>query len=273
MQNVVDALTHPHPCRCDCFATLTLEERARGIEALFRVDDILRGWGYQPIYDLAADGLYRRAQRENDANYRGIPMRDDACVYRRLVGFAVHELIHGLEGDPTQANYGIAWGAPYCVPIDLPEGQEADYLHRFNVGEARAFTGLAPVARTLFGIDYAVYSARDVGTYGFVGGNAIVEAPRGFRPVLHWDSNHHPREYRQLARALEDAERSGFDDARLADYAARLAPVEARGRAARKTKYPAAAELARITPKLPGRNDPCICGSGAKFKKCHGANA
>jgi len=27
----------------------------------------------------------------------------------------------------------------------------------------------------------------------------------------------------------------------------------------------------RETPKL-GRNDPCFCGSGRKFKKCHGAN-
>lgn len=26
----------------------------------------------------------------------------------------------------------------------------------------------------------------------------------------------------------------------------------------------------RETPKL-GRNDPCHCGSGRKFKKCHGA--
>jgi preprotein translocase subunit SecA len=26
----------------------------------------------------------------------------------------------------------------------------------------------------------------------------------------------------------------------------------------------------RATPKL-GRNDPCYCGSGKKFKKCHGA--
>jgi uncharacterized protein YecA (UPF0149 family) len=26
----------------------------------------------------------------------------------------------------------------------------------------------------------------------------------------------------------------------------------------------------RETPKL-GRNDPCHCGSGLKFKKCHGA--
>ena len=26
-----------------------------------------------------------------------------------------------------------------------------------------------------------------------------------------------------------------------------------------------------IAPELPGRNDPCHCGSGKKFKKCHGA--
>lgn len=28
----------------------------------------------------------------------------------------------------------------------------------------------------------------------------------------------------------------------------------------------------RDTPKL-GRNDPCFCGSGKKYKKCHGAAA
>jgi hypothetical protein len=26
-----------------------------------------------------------------------------------------------------------------------------------------------------------------------------------------------------------------------------------------------------VAAKLPGRNDPCHCGSGTKFKKCHGA--
>jgi uncharacterized protein len=26
------------------------------------------------------------------------------------------------------------------------------------------------------------------------------------------------------------------------------------------------------SPSLPGRNDPCPCGSGRKFKKCCGAN-
>ena len=33
------------------------------------------------------------------------------------------------------------------------------------------------------------------------------------------------------------------------------------------------AELVRIVPKLPGRNDPCLCGSTRKYKKCCGAHA
>ena len=188
MLTVVDALSSPYPCGCDCFHTLTLEERIQGITALYRFDDALRGWGYQPIYELAADVLYRKAQAAADPGYRGITMRDDACVYRRLVGYAVHELIHALEGDPSKANYGIPWGAPYNVPVDLPEGEEAAFIHPHNVGEARAFVGLRPVAVALFGIDWGVYTARDVGTYGFPGGNAIVPAPRGFRQVPHWDA-------------------------------------------------------------------------------------
>jgi len=76
--------------------------RIEGVTALYRFDDALRGWGYQPTYELAADVLYRRAQAEADPKYRGIAMRDDACVYRRLVGFAVHELIRALEGDPQE---------------------------------------------------------------------------------------------------------------------------------------------------------------------------
>jgi SEC-C motif len=267
-QTVVDALRRPYPCGCDCFRTLTLAERVQGVEALYRFDDALRGWGYQPIYELAADRLYRQAQREADPSYRGIAMRDDACVYRRLVGFAVHELIHALEGDVTKANYGIPWGAPYSVPVDVPDGDEAAFLHPINVGEARAFVGVGPVARALFGVDWSVYTARDVGTYGFPGGNAIVEAPRGFRPVPHWDHIHHPREYDARARALEDAERGYFTDEKLCDYAARFADAEARGRKLRKAKYPPAAELARTPPRWPGRNDPCLCGSGEKFKKC-----
>jgi hypothetical protein len=268
MLTVVDALSSPYPCGCDCFHTLTVDERIQGVHALFRFDDALRGWGYQPVYELAADVLYRKAQAEADPSYRGISMRDDACVYRRLVGFAVHELIHALEGDPTQANYGIPWGAPYNVPIELPEGEEAAFLHRYNVGEARAFVGLGPVAAALFGVDWGVYTARAVGTYGFAGGNAIVPAPRGFRQVPHFDPKHHAREYLARARALEESERGYFTDEKLRDYATRFAAAEALGRARRKGAYPPADKLARIPPRLPGRNDACICGSGEKFKKC-----
>jgi len=265
---VVDALSSPYPCGCDCFHTLTVEERVQGIEALFRFDDALHGWGYQPIYELAADVLYRRAQAEADPKYRGITMRDDACVYRRFVGYAVHELIHALEGDPTKANYGIPWGAPYNVPAELPDGEEAAFLHTFNVGEARAYVGVRPVAVALFGVDWGVYTARDVGTYGFPGGNAIVPAPRGFRQVPHFDRKHHPREYYARARALEDGERGYFTDDKLRDYAARFGAAEAAGRQKRKSPFPSPDKLARIAPRLPGRNDLCLCGSGEKFKKC-----
>jgi len=34
--------------------------------------------------------------------------------------------------------------------------------------------------------------------------------------------------------------------------------------------HSAAAPYCRELPK-PGRNDPCFCGSGRKYKKCHGA--
>jgi hypothetical protein len=265
---IVDALSSPYPCGCDCFHTLTVDERVQGVRALYRFDDALRGWGYQPVYELAGDVLYRKAQAAADPSYRGITMRDDACVYRRMVGYAVHELIHALEGDPTKANYGIPWGAPYSVPVDLPEGEEAAFMHPHNVGEARAFVGLGAVAMALFGVDWGVYTARDVGTYGFAGGNAIVPAPRGFRQMPHWDCVHHPREYYARARALEEAERGYFTDGKLREYAERFAVAEERGRKLRKVKLPPPESLARLPPRLPGRNDACICGSGEKFKKC-----
>jgi preprotein translocase subunit SecA len=31
-------------------------------------------------------------------------------------------------------------------------------------------------------------------------------------------------------------------------------------------------QIVNATPRV-GRNDPCPCGSGKKYKKCHGANA
>ncbi len=139
---IVEAYERPHRCACDCHATLTVEERAQGVEAMFRLDDALRGWGYVPLYEVGAHRLYREAQRANDPSYRGIAVRDEVCLYRRLVGFAVHEALHALQGDPSLANHGIPFGLPYGVPSELPAGSERAYLHPFNQAEARAWVGV-----------------------------------------------------------------------------------------------------------------------------------
>ena len=41
--------------------------------------------------------------------------------------------------------------------------------------------------------------------------------------------------------------------------------------AARRRRRDAAARSSRRAQEKVGRNDPCWCGSGKKFKKCHGA--
>jgi hypothetical protein len=270
---LLDELRRPPPCTCDCFHSLSVEQRRQGIAALFRFDDAMRGWGYVPLWQPAAPKLWRDAQRRNDTRYRGVAVRDEACVYRRLVGFAVHETLHALCGDPTKANYGIPFGLPYGVPLELPEGSEGDYLHPFNQGEARAWVGVAPLASALFGIEWTLRTARDVGTYGFVGGNAMVPVPPGFRAVPHVDRQLHPERYYALAHKLEDDARAWFTDEKIADLVARFHAAEQLGRQKRKRAWPATDELARIPPRVPGRNDLCVCGSGKKYKKCCGAQA
>jgi len=60
----------------------------------------------------------------------------------------------------------------------------------------------------------------------------------------------------ELRRALDE---------RLAEFAA----VVESGRLAHTSAGRSEAPLVHKAPKL-GRNDPCFCGSGRKFKKCHG---
>jgi preprotein translocase subunit SecA len=52
----------------------------------------------------------------------------------------------------------------------------------------------------------------------------------------------------------------------LSDNEMQAASEQAQGEAATKVKT-----IVRDTPRV-GRNDPCPCGSGKKYKKCHGAN-
>lgn len=267
---VVDAVQTPLPCVCRCHETLSLDERVAGIEALYRFDDAMRGWGQTVIWDLAAPTLWR-VQQQLGNSVHWVAVRDSGCIHSRLLGFCVHELIHAMCGDPTLPNYGTPVGLPYGVPEEVPASEEAAYLHPFNQNEARAWVGLAAVGYRLFQIEWTLLPAREVGTYGFPGGNALVPVPPGYRRVAHYDHHHHARRYLALARKLEDEARDWFTAAKLDEIAAKFEAAEAIGRAQRSGKFPPAREVARIKPKKPGRNDLCPCGSAKKWKQCCGA--
>ena len=64
-----------------------------------------------------------------------------------------------------------------------------------------------------------------------------------------------------------------FTPTKLDEIASAFEAAEAIGRASRPLAFPAAKEVARLKPKLPGRNDLCVCGSMRKWKQCCGAAA
>jgi hypothetical protein len=273
MQTLIDALERQHPCFDDCHGALTVSQRTRAVECLYHLDDALRGWGFAPIYDIHGDRLWREAQARADPAYRGVAVRFGECIYRRLLGAMLHEALHAALGDPSRANYGIPFGLPYCVPESVPPGDEEAYLAPHNFDEARAFVGVWILAGARFGIDWHVLNAREWGTYGFAGGNALVAPAPGHRAVPHIDAEHHAPRYLARARALEDLARAWFTQAHLADVTARIDAAAARGRATRRGPYPAPRALASRPPVRVGRNDPCPCASGRKVKACCGEAA
>ncbi|MEM6988130.1 MAG: SEC-C metal-binding domain-containing protein, partial [Pseudomonadota bacterium] len=74
-------------------------------------------------------------------------------------------------------------------------------------------------------------------------------------------------QHAEASSALADGEENptAAADAEGAPTSPAPARAQARGRAAQQPATP----YVRNTPKL-GRNDPCWCGSGKKFKQCHG---
>jgi len=267
--NVVDAVTTARLCPCDCHRNLPLTERVKGIAAVYHCDDALRGWGYTPIYDVHGDKIWRETQKKNPAEYRYVAVRFGECIHRRLLGSMIHECLHAICGDVTKPNYGILFGLPYGVPSDVPEADVETFLAPFNFGEARAFVGVWIVGRKMFGVDWDLRTARDIGTYCFPGGNALVSVPAGFRQVPHVDRQHHAERYYAKGRALEEKARAWFDEpGNLESVIARIDEAAAIGKKKRPRKYPDPAEVARIAPKKIGRNDPCVCGSAEKFKDC-----
>ena len=239
-------LLSARPCPCACHATLSREERAAGVRALFFCDDVLRGWGYTPLYELHGDALWREAQKKGDPAYRRVAVRFGECIYRRLLGSMLHECIHGAVGDVTKANYGLPFGLPYGVPEQIPPSEEEAFLDEANFSEARAFVGVWILGRALFQIDWDLRTARDVGTYGFVGGNALVPVPRGYRPVAHIDRNHHTDRYYTRARKLETVARDFFNAENL--NAMILSPPRGRREGARDATEAVAGPRRGVTP-------------------------
>ena len=266
---LVDALGKQRACFGDCHRTLSVDQRARAIECIYHLDDALRGWGYVPLYDVDGDRLFREAQQRDDPAYRGVAVRFGECIYRRLLGGMLHEVLHASFGDVSAANYGIPFGLPYGVPDHVPEGKEEEYLAPHNFAEARAFVGVWIVATERFGIDWPALNAREWGTYGFTGGNALVPVPRGYRAIAHLDAEHHHEPYMARARALEREAIAWFATGdHFDEVLASIDAAAARGRATRPSKYPDPMAVAGRSPSKLGRNEKCPCGSGRKVKAC-----
>jgi hypothetical protein len=263
VKTLLEALRNQRPCACACHALLSAEDRTRGVEALYACDDAMHGFGYEPDYELHGDALFRAAQKKNDPADLHVAVRFGECMYKRLVGSLLHELLHATFGEPGKANYGMPWALPYGVPEDVPPRDEEAYLGRFNQSEAKAFVGVWVIGKAMFGIEWSLRTARDVGTYGFASGNAMVPVPKGFRPVAHLDRKHHSERYYTRARKLEDEARAYFADASHVD-----AVVRTIRSVARKEKRPPAGDFGRMAPKKIFGKDPCICGSQLPYAEC-----
>ncbi len=78
--------------------------------------------------------------------------------------------------------------------------------------------------------------------------------------------------YRETEAVHEDAGSYGVAETRALPAEAADAGQSSGGGAVAQAEAVKSKPIVRDEPKI-GRNDPCPCGSGKKYKKCHGANA
>ena len=273
MQTVVDALSSPYPCGCDCFhyahrrrAHPRASRRSIASTTRCAAGAISRSTSSPPTCSIA------RRKPKPIRSIAASRMRDDACVYRRLVGFAVHELIHALEGDPTKANYGIPWGAPYNVPVDLPEGDEAAFLHPLQRRRGARLRRRCRPSPTRSSASTGASTPR--ATSAPTASPAATRSSRRRAASARCRTGIASTTRASITRVRAHSRRPSAATSPTRNYA--TTPPLRRRRGARSQSaqgpFPPPDKLARITPRLPGRNDACICGSGEKFKKCCGAN-
>src|SRR5688572_14608079 len=95
-----------------------------------------------------------------------------------------------------------------------------------------------------------------------------------FRARLGRAEPHARSAYRETAAVHEDVGGYGVTENLAAtagvDKGATVAEGEAQGAEGGTATATAVKTIVNEAPKV-GRNDPCPCGSGKKYKKCHGA--
>jgi preprotein translocase subunit SecA len=101
----------------------------------------------------------------------------------------------------------------------------------------------------------------DAGAMGGPGGGPELQGPEAGVPVLRSGGGGNGRPLRQVATSVDELEEAFQRKKRRELEQARMA-----GGGEQRTVQ----QVVRGAEKV-GRNDPCPCGSGKKYKKCHGA--
>lgn len=234
----------------------------------------------EPSYGLPLALLSRLEQaidRVPDEKATDELLRGDAA--------AALALADRLRGRPADfEGWAEDWAARdwMCeLPFDLARRGLVDDA----VQVADAFAELDPECRSTYAADAAVILA-EAGRAGAARARAdanVRDFPRDVWTRVHAGDVHRAlgdrtqaeREYRR-AGALAQARGTGTDAAAVAQrLSALLAGVAGReqdaAEAARAAERALTAHLGQRIASTTGRNEPCPCGSGRKFKKCCGA--
>ena len=92
------------------------------------------------------------------------------------------------------------------------------------------------------------------------------------RPVMQNMTARHDEAGSPMAAESAPAKAPSGGQAASSAFNAREAQMRAQNSAMQGGRQGQSVTVVRTVPKV-GRNDPCPCGSGKKYKNCHGRNA
>lgn len=218
----------------------------------------------RPLSGQELDRLETFVEGENEFGWQPMPMD-------MLQGF-----LCGVASAPEEIR-PEDW-LPWAFGIDpwpdtRPEAAEwFELARRYQQQQVPALEGREDAALVLYEVTPEASNRFEYWCVGFLDGLEVAAEPlETIGDPDEVDELLFP--VRVLANALEDRERKQFDDKQwaklLEECAEELWPSVVAtyryGNALRRRP----STVRRETPKT-GRNDPCPCGSGKKFKNCHG---